>query len=217
MPTVTGVSPRRGLTAGGNVVNITGTQFTGATNVYFNQQNASFSIVSASSINAIAPKANVGQVNVTVTTPSGTSALNASATYEYVTVLPSGGTSITISTGTTPSPTPVSIVEDASQQIVTDDPFGFPFSFSNGKIVKVKSDSDEYAAQRIASAVSIGFNELPLRPIFGSNSPEFVGFDTGSFLLTCGNYFQDIEIIDTEEIIDNNGQARIKIEFKRNV
>jgi hypothetical protein len=95
-------------------------------------------------------------------------------------------------------------------------PLAHPFRFVNGKIPKVIEGSDQFSAQRIASAASIGFNELPLRPIFGSNSPEFVGFDRGGFMLTCGSYFPDIRIAEAEEFIGNDGKGKIEIKFARN-
>ncbi|MEU8569589.1 IPT/TIG domain-containing protein [Streptomyces pathocidini] len=106
-PTITSVVPNTGPLAGGNTVTITGTGFTGATAVNFGPNPAtSFTIVSPTQITATAP-AGTGTVNVTVTTPGGTS--NA-VPYTYVaaptitSVVPNtgplaGGNTVTI-TGT---------------------------------------------------------------------------------------------------------------------
>jgi plastocyanin len=76
-PTVTKLSPRRGSTAGGTSVTIAGTNFTGATAVKFGSINAaSFTVHSATSITAATAGESPGPVDVTVTTPSGTSATN---------------------------------------------------------------------------------------------------------------------------------------------
>jgi hypothetical protein len=73
-PTVTGISPASGQASGGTSVMITGTFFTGATAVSFGTSAAaSFTVNSATSITAVSP-AGAGTVDVTVTTPTGTSA-----------------------------------------------------------------------------------------------------------------------------------------------
>src|SRR5207245_2599382 len=72
-PTVTKVEPNSGPVAGGTSVTITGTNLTGATAVKFGSTSASvFTVNSATSIIATSPPG-VGIVDVTVTTPGGTS------------------------------------------------------------------------------------------------------------------------------------------------
>lgn len=94
--------------------------------------------------------------------------------------------------------------------------FEHPFRFVKGRIQMVEDNTDQFAAQRIATAVRIGFGELPLRPTFGSDSPEFVGFDRGGFLLTCGSYFPDVRIMETDEYVGDDGEGKIQITFARN-
>ena len=72
-PTLTGLSPSSGPTAGGTSVVLTGTDFIGATEVSFGGTPAtSFTVDSATQITATAP-AGSGTARVTVTTPGGTS------------------------------------------------------------------------------------------------------------------------------------------------
>ncbi len=86
-PTVTGVSPTGGPTVGGTSVTIAGTNFTGATAVDFGGAAAtSFTVVSSTSITATSPAGSPGTVNVTVTTPRGTSVTNGVDQYTYVAV-----------------------------------------------------------------------------------------------------------------------------------
>jgi len=88
-PTVTGISPSAGLTSGGTAVTITGTNFTGASAVKFGSVAAtSFSVVSANQITATAPAEAAGTVDITVTTPAGTSATSAADKYTFATTLP---------------------------------------------------------------------------------------------------------------------------------
>jgi IPT/TIG domain len=108
-PTVTGVSPNNGPTAGATVVNITGTNLTGATKVNFGANAAtSVTVTSATSITATSPAGSAGVVDVTVITPNGTSATSAGDRFTYfpprpivTSISPSngptaGGTSVTI-------------------------------------------------------------------------------------------------------------------------
>lgn len=71
VPVVTGVSPTSGSTAGGTVVAISGSGFTGATAVSFGgTPAASFAVFSDGSINATSPAHAAGTVDITVTGPA---------------------------------------------------------------------------------------------------------------------------------------------------
>jgi len=109
-PIVTALSPTLGPAAGGTTVTITGTNFTGASSVRFGVVAATaFTVVNPSTITATSP-AGTGTVDVTVTTPEGTSVTSAADQFTFIAlpaltgVSPSsgpvaGGTTVTI-TGT---------------------------------------------------------------------------------------------------------------------
>jgi len=81
-PTVTGVSPSTGPTAGGQSVTITGTSFTGATSVTFGGVPAtSVIVVGPTSITCVTPAGAAGLQTVAVTTPSGTGSNGSVYTY----------------------------------------------------------------------------------------------------------------------------------------
>jgi hypothetical protein len=83
-PVLKKVSPVKGLAAGGTTVTITGTGFTGATAVRFGSASAaSYTVKSATSITAVSPAATPGTVDITVTTPNGTSAATAADHFTY--------------------------------------------------------------------------------------------------------------------------------------
>jgi hypothetical protein len=83
-PTVTKVEPNVGPATGGTSVTITGTNFTGATTVKFGSTNAtSFTANSQTSITAVSPAGGAGTVDVTVTTPGGTSETGAPDKFSY--------------------------------------------------------------------------------------------------------------------------------------
>jgi len=79
-PTVTSVSPSAGYI--GASVTVTGTNFTGATAVDFGSTSATFTVVSAEQIDAVAP-AGTGTVDITVTSPAGTSPTSSSDEWTY--------------------------------------------------------------------------------------------------------------------------------------
>src|SRR6185369_15157611 len=83
-PAVTSLSPTSGPAAGGTVVTITGTNFTGVTAVSFGGTAAAgFTFNSATSMTATSPAGAAGAVDVRVTTPGGTSATSAADQFTY--------------------------------------------------------------------------------------------------------------------------------------
>jgi IPT/TIG domain len=77
-PKVGSVTPATGNTAGGQVVNIFGANFTDIATVKFGNAVASFSLISSTQITAIIPAHVAGVVNVSVLGPFGTgTAINA--------------------------------------------------------------------------------------------------------------------------------------------
>jgi alpha-tubulin suppressor-like RCC1 family protein len=104
-PTVKSLAPKSGPGAGGSTVTITGKNLENASAVRFGgQPAASFTVKSATSITAVSP-AGAGTVDVTVTTPGGTSATAKGDQFEYVPAVEAvspgegptaGGTQVTI-------------------------------------------------------------------------------------------------------------------------
>jgi hypothetical protein len=83
--TVVGIDRRSGPTSGGTSVTITGTGFSGATSVAFGSTTTSnFTVLSDTQITVVSPPGNPGTVDVTVTTPAGTSAPSAADLFTYV-------------------------------------------------------------------------------------------------------------------------------------
>ena len=108
-PAVTGISPNFGPAVGGTVVTVNGSGFTGATSVRFGGLAGSFTLTSDTQITATSP-AGTGIVDLTVTTPIGTSATSAADRFIYrgppvITSVspnkgtPGGGTGVTIAGG----------------------------------------------------------------------------------------------------------------------
>jgi hypothetical protein len=107
VPTVTDVSPSNGPTTGGTSVTVFGAGFTDGTTVHFDTALGTDVIVNNSTTLTVTAPANTGTVDITVTTPGGTSATSAMDVYQFVasptviSVSPSmgleaGGNSVTI-------------------------------------------------------------------------------------------------------------------------
>ena len=83
-PTVSQVSPNFGPVGGGDTVTITGTNFLSGATVDFGLNAAtSVNVQSSTTLTAVAPAGSYGTVDVTVTTPGGTSATLTADHYRY--------------------------------------------------------------------------------------------------------------------------------------
>jgi hypothetical protein len=83
-PTVKKVAPKRGPRAGGTTVTITGANFTSPAAVKFGVTLATeVKVNSAASITAVSPAGARGTVDVTVSTPTGTSAVTKKDHFKY--------------------------------------------------------------------------------------------------------------------------------------
>jgi uncharacterized repeat protein (TIGR03803 family) len=114
-PTVTAVSPVFGTGgspqavgnqgAGGTQVTITGTNLDGAQEVLFGTLPAQFHTVSSTEIQAVAPQAGLGTVDIVVGTGGGVSAKSSADRFTFVTATLTGGPSeATLSSGPTLTP-----------------------------------------------------------------------------------------------------------------
>jgi hypothetical protein len=83
LPAVKKLSPKKGPTAGGTPVTITGTNFTGVTAVKFGSTGAKIDASSETSITVETPAEPAGKVAVSVTTPDGTSAPSSKAEFTF--------------------------------------------------------------------------------------------------------------------------------------
>lgn len=93
LPVITSLAPISGPAAGGTIVTLTGTGFTGAIAVGFGPTDASaLSVISDTTMVAVSP-AGTGSVNVTVITPAGRSAVDAAIQFGYSGGTASGSTS----------------------------------------------------------------------------------------------------------------------------
>ena len=113
-PVVKSVVPDIGPDSGGTTVTISGTGFTGATAVDFGAGNsAGYTVNSDTSITATSPEGATGTVDVTVTTPVGTSPTSSADQFTYTNDISSGYTcsvpgfgSASFGVDTTESPAP---------------------------------------------------------------------------------------------------------------
>ena len=109
-PTVTSIGPTSGVSTGGTVVTIDGTNLTGAGAVDFGSNAASsYTVSSGSQISATSPPG-TGTVDITVTTPGGSSTTSSADRFTYTT--PTSAPSVSglgLSTGPTSGGTAVTV------------------------------------------------------------------------------------------------------------
>jgi hypothetical protein len=97
VPVVTDVSPATGSVYGGTDVTLSGSGFTGATTVRFGDAAAaSFRVESDTTITATSPAGAVGTVDLTVTTPGGTTAVGEADRFRFTAPV------VTVTTATLP-------------------------------------------------------------------------------------------------------------------
>lgn len=119
-PTVTSVSGDYGLVTGGTAVFVNGTGFTSGATVQFGSTPAtSVTVLSSNSLSVVTPPGSPGVVNVTVTTPAGTSAVSSGDQFTYL-PLPAV-TAVTPAAGPTAGGNTVTITGTDFQN-----PSGFP-------------------------------------------------------------------------------------------
>ncbi len=144
IPTITSISPPEGPLGGGQYVTITGTNLAGATAVHFGSTAATYFYgTSPTQLAVYVPGGAAGTVDVTVTTPSGTSAVGNGDKFTYAaapavtTISPAtgsiaGGTKVTITGTNLAGATAVyfgstevtSFVSNTATQIVLNSPAG---------------------------------------------------------------------------------------------
>ena len=107
IPAVSDLSVNTGPTAGGTAVQIFGVNFSGTTAVHFGTASASIQSVSDTEVDVTSPAGSAGAVDVTVTTPKGTSTISGGDVFTYSDI-PSI-TSVTPSAGPSAGGTPVVI------------------------------------------------------------------------------------------------------------
>jgi len=85
VPTITAVNPNQGPGSGGSLVQLLGTNFSSVTKITFGGARVlTYSILSSSEIDVVVPEAILaGSVDITVTTPNGSSAPSPSDVYTY--------------------------------------------------------------------------------------------------------------------------------------
>ena len=101
-PTVSGLDVSSGLSVGGSPVTVLGSGFLGATGVSFGSVAATaFTINSDTSISVVAPPQSAATVDVTVTSPGGTSSTSSADEYTYNTTSLPTLTGLSTSSGST--------------------------------------------------------------------------------------------------------------------
>ncbi|HEX5741910.1 MAG TPA: IPT/TIG domain-containing protein [Pilimelia sp.] len=122
-PTLTSISPGTGPAAGGTAVTITGTGFTGVTDVRFgNQSSPGVTVTGPTQILAVTPPGS-GTVDVTVVHPNGTSAVVPAGEFTYQappTPPPAPAPLTSTGTGTAPQTAAVTVPSGGAATLLDD-------------------------------------------------------------------------------------------------
>ena len=94
------------------------------------------------------------------------------------------------------------------------DSLSHPFRFAAGRAVSVVEDSDEFAAQMVASAVKTALGELPVTTDFGSLPAEFSRLDTAGVIYSLSKYHPTIVVGSIRNTIAE-AEIRVVVEFSR--
>ncbi|MGB9246507.1 MAG: IPT/TIG domain-containing protein, partial [Methanoregula sp.] len=205
IPTVTGITPTGGPLAGGTTVTITGTGFTGATAVTFGTTAAtSYTVASATSITAVSPAGSAGTVDVTVTTPGGTSTTSAADQFTYDPVptptptSPSGGggaggndesgnfyrpTSFAV---TAPGTTAGQTMTFAINEVLSEGDIEYPYAIISVQVVP--SQSLGPTQMTLTDAGTPDASQLPGRQTAGIVTIELVGVNPVSVSQVTVNF-----------------------------
>jgi hypothetical protein len=208
VPQVGSVSPPTGAVAGGTVVTISGSGFTGVSAVLFGSAQATNVSVSGGQITATSP-AGSGTVGVTVTTPGGTSTVTGSG-QEFTYVPPPAVTGVSPSAGPIAGATSVTITGtgffgttgvkfgsssvptnqftvDSDSQITATSPAG-----SSGT-VHVTVTIPTYGTSSTSNADEFTYDPIP---VVSGVSPS-AGPDTGGTAITLtGSGFTGASVVD---------------------
>jgi len=115
-PSITSVLPAAGAAAGGTVVTITGTGFTGVTSVLFGTEAAADAVAdSDTEISVTAPAGTHGAVDVAVTTPGGTA--TAENAFIYVTAPVAGANTATVAANSADNAITLALSGDAATAV----------------------------------------------------------------------------------------------------
>jgi hypothetical protein len=109
-PALSSLSTSTGSTPGGTVVSVSGSGFTGANQVLFGEVAAQAFVNSGTQITALSPAQAAATVDVTVLTPTGTSAVSSADHFTYSAGSAPSVTSLSITSGSTGGGTVVTIL-----------------------------------------------------------------------------------------------------------
>ena len=226
VPVVSSVSPNAGPLGGTTGVTITGTNFTGATAVDFGTGHAGtdLTVVSSSEITVNAPAESAATIDVTVTTPNGTSATSSADQFTY-TAAPTvtavnptsgpagGGTSVLVTGSNLANATAVkfgttagTVTADGAGSITVTSPAGTgtqDITVTTAGGTSATSGADQFTYTAVPTVTTVGPNAGPLGgttgvTITGTNFTGATAVDFGT-----GQAGTNVTVVSPSEITVN--------------
>ena len=201
-PMVSGISPTHGPEAGGTTVTITGMHLIGTTAVTFgNTPATNVTVVNDDTVTATAPAHADGTVDVTVTTPQGTSGTSSADQYTYDEPAPAI-TAISPNSGVIAGGTTVTITG-------TDFDGATAVSFGGTAATSFTVNSDTSITATAPPAAGIGTVDITVTTAAGTSAP--VAADRYSYIYPFGGFLAPVAAPPTVNMV-HAGQA-IPIQF----
>ncbi|WP_027678726.1 putative Ig domain-containing protein [Ralstonia sp. UNC404CL21Col] len=162
-PTVTSLAPNNGAIAGGTSVLISGTSFTGATAVKFGAANAaSYVVNSATQIVATSPASSAGTVDVTVTTPYGTSTTTLADRFTFVAPPVANAVGATVAHGSSSNPITLNITGGAPLSVAVSTPASHGTATASGTSITYTPNASYSGSDTFAyTATNAGGTSAP--------------------------------------------------------
>jgi hypothetical protein len=95
------------------------------------------------------------------------------------------------------------------------DTLKFPLEYGTEGFKKITDGTDEYYKQLLSMASLTEPGISPIFPNFGVFDPTFNMADKGQFLITAAKYVPEVQILNIENTVTNDGGSAIRFNFVR--
>jgi hypothetical protein len=182
-PTVESLNHKLGTSLGGQKLVIKGMSLSGATAVRFGSGEASFTVASATRINAVSPPGE-GTVAITVTTPGGTSALTAADEYKYESRDP-GVSKVSTNKGPAAGGVTVKITGVNFKEVSA-------VEFGDVPAAEYTVESST-SITAVSPAQSVGLDDIRVTTPYGKSATMFCGPKGGKNQCSIGDHYKVLE------------------------
>lgn len=95
------------------------------------------------------------------------------------------------------------------------DSLKFPIEYDTFGFKKLTDGSDDYYKQMLSIAALTEPNVLKITPDFGVYDPTFNMADRGQFIINASRYVPELQILQVETNLNQQGDSTISFSFRR--